>query len=292
VQINGAKRRLRNLLALLLVLVMLTGAIPIMSLAQPLQRFEFLNPLGPLVPRQDIPLASREGVREILAGNAGHLPEGSMTRLTHGTADAARQGDFVTVPDGDVTYVNNEPIAPTTVPGFGALPDGAELRRGFVQLGPNAEVTEVYIVYVPASRELRLGIAAYRKSLDGDMAMALGEMLRGYWEEASRNPARTDIPEGLRVRLVYNPPRFSHHVPGIHFDVGMTTQITEETFGEGVPNRAGTDGMNVGFDTMYYFGRPYYHFIPHIGFPWNPRADHVYDQWADRADAMIMATGD
>jgi hypothetical protein len=187
---------------------------------------------------------------------------------------------------------DNNPIPPAYVAGFGDIPDGAVLRRGNVQLGPNAAVTNTYIVYVPASRELRLGVAAYRKSLDGDFGMAVAEMLRGYWEEQSRDGI---IPEGLSVRLVHQTPRLptgGSSVPGIHFDVGTTTQITAETHGPGVPNRAGTNGVNVGYDTEAFFGIPYDHFIPHIGFPWNPRADHVYDQWADRTDAMIMAVGD
>jgi len=215
------KKKLSILLAIVLTIVMMASIFP--ATAFSMQTYYFLNPLGTITPRQDIPLACRSSVTDILEAEG--------------------------------------------------------------------------------SRELRLGVSWFRKSLDGDVALALAEMLRDYWHSASANPARTDIPAGLTVRLVYPPPPenvpiagvtgpMRPGVPGQDFVTQTTIQVTPETHGCCHIDVDHTGIATPAFDTYAAFGRPYYHFIPNIGFPWNPRADHVYDQWAERADAMIMGVGD
>ena len=60
------RKKLRFLLACLLTLVMLASAVPVAAFAQPLQTFEFHHPMSVVEPRFNVPLASRDGIREIL----------------------------------------------------------------------------------------------------------------------------------------------------------------------------------------------------------------------------------
>lgn len=74
-----------------------------------------------------------------------------------------------------------------------------EARRD-VPLADRSRVTD--ILYGTGTRTLRLGVSWYTKPLDGEPAIALGQMLKEKWEAESRDPNNTQIPEGLTVRLL------------------------------------------------------------------------------------------
>lgn len=158
--------------SILLVFIMVASIAPLQT-AFALQPFEVLNPLGTIVPRRDIPLASRQGVVDILEGTG--------------------------------------------------------------------------------ERTLRLGVTWYMKPLDGEPAVALGEMLRDYWEALSADPYYTNIPEGLTVQIVR-------------------------------PLTAISDGFSSLPTSSDY--------ISPVGHAWNNRADMIYDHFAENLHAIIMGVGD
>lgn len=118
------KKILTKALGLLLTVVMLAGILPFAALADGETTYTFLNPLGTIEPRRDIPLADRSKVTNIL--------------------------------------------------------------------------------YNTGTRTLRLGISWYYKPLDGEPAVALGQMLKEKWEAESRDVNNTRIPAGLTVNVVTN----------------------------------------------------------------------------------------
>ena len=64
------KKKLSSVLGILLVLVMIAGFLPLEN-ALALERFEFLNPLGIVEPRRDIPLACRDNLIDLVNGVPG-----------------------------------------------------------------------------------------------------------------------------------------------------------------------------------------------------------------------------
>ncbi|MDR0905219.1 MAG: hypothetical protein LBN00_03435 [Oscillospiraceae bacterium] len=89
-------------------------------------------------------------------------------------------------------------VAPLTTYEF-LNPIGTVEPRRDVPLAERSKVTD--ILYGTGARTLRLGVSWYYKPLDGEPAVALGQMLKEKWEKESKDPNNTQIPEGLTVRL-------------------------------------------------------------------------------------------
>lgn len=66
-------------------------------------------------------------------------------------------------------------------------------------LADRGRVTD--ILYGEGDRTLRLGVAWYIKPLDGEPAIALGQMLKEKWEAESADPNHP-IPSGLTVQII------------------------------------------------------------------------------------------
>jgi hypothetical protein len=92
-----------------------------------------------------------------------------------------------------------EPIAKTLTTYQFLNPIGTVEPRRDVPLAERSGVTD--ILYGEGARTLRLGVSWYYKPLDGEPAVALGQMLKEKWEKESGDPGNTQIPEGLTVQL-------------------------------------------------------------------------------------------
>jgi len=110
----------------------------------------------------------------------------------------------------------NAPTEPTEDAPIVAAPI-SEGKNEYVFLNPLGEIEPRYdvplaersavtdILYAQGTRTLRLGVSWYTKPLDGEPAIALGQMLKEKWEADSASATNSQIPAGLTVRLVQTP---------------------------------------------------------------------------------------
>ena len=130
-------------------------------------------------------------------------------------------------------------------------PLGTIEPRRETPLADRSRVTN--ILYGTGTRTLRLGVTWYTKPLDGEPAIALGQMLKEKWEKESADPANTKIPAGLTVDL----------------RLGQGDNYFSFPASPPSPN-------------SIYAGLH----------PWNNKTDATYDSWERNADCIIVGVGD